>query len=174
MSTHASFKAPGEIQFERLFPGSVEELWEYLSKSEKRAEWLASGEMPLQEGAYFTLHFEHSRLSKQKDPVPEKFRKYENGDDMPSRLIELNVPSRLKISWSGGSEVLFELVPKEDNTQLILTHSRLEDSREVLVSVAAGWHTHLGILEDRLFGKEPDGFWKMYVKYEEDYERRLH
>jgi hypothetical protein len=40
-----------------------------------------------------------------------------------------------------------------------------------LFRVGAGWHTHLEILADRLEGKEPQGFWKVHMPLEEEYEK---
>ena len=39
--------APNTIRFERLLPGPIERVWAYLTESEKRAKWLASGAMDL-------------------------------------------------------------------------------------------------------------------------------
>jgi hypothetical protein len=39
--------------------------------------------------------------------------------------------------------------------------------------VASGWHAHLGILVDRLHGREPRPFWSTHGRLEEEYENRL-
>ena len=54
----------------------------------------------------------------------------------------------------------------------MLTHRRLPDRKEML-SVAGGWHAHLGILEDVLTGREPRGFWSTHAKLVKEYEKRL-
>jgi hypothetical protein len=41
------------------------------------------------------------------------------------------------------------------------------------VSVASGWHTHLGILADQLEGRDPPGFWSTHARLEGDYEQRI-
>ena len=70
------------------------------------------------------------------------------------------------------SEVTYELVPQKNNkVLLILTHVHLGDDPAVLISVGAGWHTHLGILADRLEGFEPQGFWTVHTQMEKEYER---
>jgi hypothetical protein len=71
-----------------------------------------------------------------------------------------------------NSEVAFELAPRGKDVQIIVTHRRL-GNRELMVSVAAGWDTHLGILEDRLKGVEPRPFWTTHAKLEREYEARL-
>lgn len=42
--------APDTIRFERLLPGSVELVWEYLTDAKKRGEWFAGGPMDLRVG----------------------------------------------------------------------------------------------------------------------------
>jgi hypothetical protein len=42
-----------------------------------------------------------------------------------------------------------------------------------MVRVSGGWHTHLGILIDRLNGREPGAFWPRFAGLEAEYEKRL-
>jgi hypothetical protein len=42
-----------------------------------------------------------------------------------------------------------------------------------MVRVGSGWHTHLGILLDRLSGREPRPFWSTHARLEAEYDRRL-
>jgi hypothetical protein len=42
-----------------------------------------------------------------------------------------------------------------------------------MVGVASGWHSHLGILDDQLNGREPRLFWTWIVKTKAEYEKRL-
>jgi hypothetical protein len=55
---------------------------------------------------------------------------------------------------------------------LTVTHRRL-GTRDLLLSVAGGWHAHLDILVDILKGDEPLPFWSTHAKLEDDYERRI-
>lgn len=173
MGKHAKVTAPGILQFKRLLPGAPEKLWEYFTDSEKRRRWLASGPMDLRSEGLLTFNFMHSELSEEHDPVPEKFKKYEKGDTMQGKILLVEPPKKLVFTWAGDSEVSVEFLPKEDNTSLVLTHSGLGDDTDTLIGVAAGWHTHLEILEDILYGKKPKGFWKSYNHYEEDYLERF-
>lgn len=61
--------------------------------------------------------------------------------------------------------------PNQDGMQ-IPTHPQ-EERREAMLSVAAGWHTHLDILADRLAGRTPEGFWRRHTRLEAEYARRL-
>lgn len=173
MGKHAKLTAPGSLQFIRLLPGAPEKIWEYFSRSEKRGKWLASGPMELWTDGKLSFHFMHSELSDEHDPIPEKFKQYEKGDTMQGRVLLVDLAKRLVFTWAGDSEVSVEFVPKEDNTSLLLTHSGLGNDTDTLIGVAAGWHTHLEILEDILYGKKPKGFWKTYKHYEDDYRERF-
>jgi uncharacterized protein YndB with AHSA1/START domain len=167
---------PGAIRFERLLPGPIERVWEYLTDSEKRGLWLASGEMERREGGKLELNFLHSSLSPDDEQVPERYRKFENGAVNQCTVTRYEPPRLLSLNWEEGggehSEVSIVLTPKGDQVLLTLTHRRLI-SREMMVDVAAGWHTHLGILADRLAGVEPKPFWSAHERLEGEYERRL-
>ena len=64
----------------------------------------------------------------------------------------------------------YELIPQKNNkVLLILTHVRLGDDPAVLISVGAGWHTHLGILVDVLGSRPPKGFWTVHTRMEQKY-----
>jgi uncharacterized protein YndB with AHSA1/START domain len=86
-------------------------------------------------------------------------------------------PGRLiAYTWHEGSgldsEVTFELTPRGAMVLLVVTHRRL-GTRDTMTKVAAGWHTHLGILADRLEGREPRPFWSTLTALELEYEKRL-
>ena len=60
----------GTVRFERVLPGPVERVWAYLTESDKRAKWLAAGELEEQTAAstfvlYLDVHllfsFQESR-----------------------------------------------------------------------------------------------------------------
>lgn len=172
MSKYGKISGTG-ISFERLLPGKPEEIWEYLSQSKKRGEWLASGEMELKKGGKGELHFHHKDLSKVKETIPEKFREYEKGQTMETEILEVKKPELLSFTWEGGSHVTFNLKRKEDNVLLRLEHDGIAGSVHNFVSIAAGWHSHLEILEDKLFGEDAPGFWSLYNKYEAEYQERL-
>ena len=79
MSQFGKLVAPGIIRFERLLPGAIDDVWAYLTESEKRGRWLARGEMDLQVGGRVDLHFFHAQLSPVKEKTPEKYGSYESG-----------------------------------------------------------------------------------------------
>ncbi len=167
----------GTVRLERLLPGPIERAWAYLTEPEKRGKWLATGPMELRIGGRVELKFRHADLSPHKEPVPEKYRKYEECGSVNGRVTRCDPPRLLAYTWGGGpgedSEVTFELSPRADGgVLLVVTHRRLPD-RATMASVAAGWHTHLGILIDHLSGRVPRGFWSAHAELEAEYESRL-
>lgn len=165
--------APGTVRLERLLPGSPERIWAYLTDSEKRGKWLAPGEMELRVGGRVTLNFLHADLSAEKE-VPEKYKALECGHTMHGVITRCEPPHVLAYTWAhpAGSEVTFELFPRGGKTLLVVTHVRLGE-RGAMLSVAAGWHTHVGILDDQLTGAEPRPFWTTHARLVAEYDRRF-
>ena len=167
------------IRFERLLPGPIERVWAYLTESDKRALWLAEGPMALDTGGDIALHFHNADLSQNDDRAPEKYRDYENCGSVFGRITRCEPPYRLSYTWtdlpgdidSEDSEVDFELAIEGDRVRLVLIHRRLHAHE--LLSVAGGWHTHLGILEDHLHGRKARPFWRTHTALESEYESRL-
>lgn len=159
------------IRFERLLPGPIERVWAYLTESDKRGKWLASGPVELRVGGQVELHFQHADLSPQTEPIPDKYKQYENGASFTGQVTRCEPPSLLSHTWEDGSEVTFELTPQGEDVLLVLTHRRLTPG--IMVSVAGGWHTHLGILVDHLNGRVPQPFWTAHARLEAEYERRI-
>jgi uncharacterized protein YndB with AHSA1/START domain len=167
------------IRFERLLPGPIERVWAYLVESDKRALWLAGGPMTLVPGGEVALQFRNAELSSADDAAPEKYRAIENSGNAYGHVVACAPPHRLVFTWgdapnttaAGSSEVEIELAVEGERVRLTLTHRRLR--RDIMVSVGAGWHTHLGILEDRLDGHEPSSFWRTHTHLEAEYTQRL-
>jgi uncharacterized protein YndB with AHSA1/START domain len=181
MNDHGVVTASDTIRFERLLPGPIERVWAYLTESDKRGKWLASGPMELKAGGKAEFRFDHSSLSPIKEPVPERYKSKTGGVTLQIRVIECDPPRRLVMSWLGGtkegtpkqdSEVTFELEPQGEKVRLRVIHRRLAD-RAMLLGVAGGWHTHLAILADNLEGRTPRPFWSTHEKHHRDYEERL-
>jgi uncharacterized protein YndB with AHSA1/START domain len=174
-NNHGLFTNSGTVQFKRLLPGSPERIWDFLTKSELKAKWLAAGDVEPRLGGKVELKFKHSNLSESDDPIPEKYKHMKEGTFMEGKVTEWNPYKKLSYTWGEEtgeeSEVTFELIPKPNNmVLLILTHVRIGDDPTVLISVGAGWHTHLGILIDLLEGQPPEGFWRVHNRLEKEYE----
>jgi uncharacterized protein YndB with AHSA1/START domain len=167
---------PGSVRIERVLPGPIERVWAYLTESEKRGKWFASGPMELKPEGNVELHFKHSSLSPITEPTPEKFKQYESGDVSYGRVMRSEPPHLLTFRWKEAaddeSEVTFELSEQGEHVLLVLTHTRLRD-RRAMVSVSGGWHAHLDVLVDHLNGHTPKPFWSTYERLDSEYDQRI-
>lgn len=171
MSEFGVVTAARTLCIRRVLPGPIERVWAYLTESDKRGRWLASGPMDLRVGGRVELTFRNSDLSPHEEAAPDKYKKYE-GAGFHGRVTQCDPPRLLSYTWGDDSEVTFELTPQGENVLLVLTHRRLPD-RTTMVRVASGWHTHLGIFVDHLNGQEPRPFWSTLARLEAEYEKRL-
>ncbi len=161
------------LQFERMLPGPVDKVWEYLVDPEKRGKWFSAGTMNHTPGEEITFVFNHSTLSPEKDPLPDKYKVYEGGSTSTAHIIAVEPPHLLKFNWEGGI-VTMELSEADAGVRLVLTHEKLRDEKDYRLGVMGGWHTHLDILVDLLNGKLPKGFWKVHTRLEQEYEDRFY
>lgn len=175
MSDFGTITAPGTIRFERRLPGPIERVWAYLTESDKRGTWLATGAVEPRAGGQVELRFLHSDLSPLPDEIPAKYKSLEKGANSTARVTRWEPPRLLSHSWPGPpgeeSEVTFELTPQGEDVLLVLTHRRI--GAEKMASAAGGWHTHLGILVDHLHGRVPQPFFITHTPLEVEYERRI-
>ena len=163
------------VRFERLLPGPIERVWAYLTESEKRRKWLASGDMDLRVGGRAALRFNHSELTPHKEVTPEKYRKYDGSTVVYWEITRCEPPRLLAARWgenAADSEVTFELEPRGNHVLLRVMHRRLAD-RDFMVSVAGGWHVHLDILADHLNGRVPPPFWATHARLAAEYGTRI-
>ena len=164
------------VRFERLLPGPIERVWEYLTDGARRATWFAGGNTELKVGGRVELRFNNGSLSTLPDiDPPDKYKDYSDVISFDGTVTQCDPPHRLAYTWNfenEHSEVCFELFEAGDRVRLVLTHRKLASPREVL-DVSSGWHTHLDMLEDVLSGREPRPFWKTLTSLDAEYERRL-
>jgi uncharacterized protein YndB with AHSA1/START domain len=169
---HGIITEAGTIVFERLLPGPIERVWEYLTDSEKRGKWLASGPMEQRVGGAVELNFRNSDLSPVHEAPPAKYKDAACAS-VKCQVTACEKPRLLAYLWGDeGSEVTFELAQAGDKVRLRLTHRRLPN-RDFMISVAGGWHTHLGILADQLAGNTPRPFWSTHAALEREYDQRI-
>lgn len=83
---------PATLTMTRLLPGPIERVWAYLTESDLRRQWLASGQMEMREGAQFELVWRNSELTDPPGAKPDGF-----GDEhrLDSEITELDPPQRL-------------------------------------------------------------------------------
>jgi uncharacterized protein YndB with AHSA1/START domain len=167
---HGIASEPGTFRIERILPGPIERIWAYLIEPEKRRKWFGAGPMELRVGGRVELQFRFSELTAEETP-PNK----DDSCEVPGRVTQCDPPRLLSYTWSDGpeaSEVTFELTPRGRDVLLVITHRRLGDLG-TMINVASGWHTHLGILEDHLDGRQLRQFWATRSRMEEEYGKRL-
>ena len=165
--------APGTIRFERRLKGPIEKVWAYLTEPDKRSKWFAGGEMELFVGGKADFTFDHQTLSPIAGGPPEKYKDMKPGEKSPGVVTQIDPPRLLSFLWEKGSQVTFELTESEGAVILVLTHERMPQNRDFLLSVSAGWHTHLEILVDNLAGVVPPNFWGMYTEMEGFYAEQI-
>ncbi len=160
---------PATLKIQRLLPGPVERVWAYLTESELRSKWLASGTMQAQIDTPFEFVWRNEELacppSKRPEGSAEEHR-------MKCLIKEFDPPRKLAFTWGTGSDVSIELAPIGNQFQLTLIHRRIPD-RGTLLSVGAGWHSHLDILVANVSGSAAEPFWDAWKRLQQDYDQRL-
>jgi len=166
---YGSLTGPATLTIERLLPGSIDRVWAYLTESDLRRQWLASGAMDMREGAPFELTWRNNELMANPGTPPEGL---DGRHTMQSEITELDPPRRLGFLFGNAGEVTFDLEPVGDMVRLTMVHRRLPD-RTTMLKVSAGWHAHIDVLAARLAGEEPKPFWDNWVALKDEYEKRL-
>ncbi|MFB2553675.1 SRPBCC family protein [Ensifer soli] len=160
---------PATLRIERRLPGPVERVWAYLTDGELRRRWLASGDMPLEPGASFVLTWRNDDLT---DPPGARPPGFGESHGMTCRVLAVEAPVRLVITWGSASEVAFDLAASDGEVVLTITHRRVPD-RGVLLNVSSGWHAPLDVLAARLSETEPVPFWDRWTGLRAEYEQRF-
>ena len=167
--TYGTLIEPTTLQIQRVLPGPIQRVWAYLTQSELRRQWLASGDMPMAVGSEFELVWRNDELTNPPGNRPEGF---EDDHRMTAVITELDPPRRLAYTWGDTGGVAFELESRGDQVLLTLTHHRIAE-RTTRLYVSAGWHMHLDVLTARLSGSEPEPFWDGWLKLKDEYDERL-
>jgi uncharacterized protein YndB with AHSA1/START domain len=162
------------VRFERLLPGPIERVWQYITDGDKRAKWLAGGSTELAVDGVVNLEFHNASLSPlPDDPPPNKYCGLPEKMSFSGRVTRCDPPHLLAHTWEADgdySEVEYVLSTVDDKVRIVITHTRLNED-EVL-GVSGGWHAHLDILGDVLEGQTPRAFWKNHTALEAEYESR--
>lgn len=169
LSAYGELIEPTTLQIQRLLAGSPERVWAYLTQSELRRRWLASGEMQMKAGTAFSLTWRNDELTDPPGTRPDGFGEQHS---MEVRVIEIDPPRKLVHTFGVHGEVTFELEPVGSKTLLTLTHRRLPD-RATMLKVGAGWHMHLDVLVARVSGTTPEPFWDGWSRLKNEYDRKL-
>jgi uncharacterized protein YndB with AHSA1/START domain len=159
----------GTLRIQRRLPGPIERVWAYLTDSELRRQWLASGAMSLQPGASFELVWRNDELSASAAERPDGFSAESRAT---CQFVEVEPPRRMRYRWPGVGEVSIELEAAGKDVMLTLTHRQLSGERLIL-NVCAGWHAHLALLVAHLEGTSPPSLWGTWQRLRKDYEQRI-
>jgi uncharacterized protein YndB with AHSA1/START domain len=148
------------VRFERLLPGPIERVWDYLTKPEFLATWLAQGSLDARAGGRVELRTIGG-------VVQGEITFYD-----PPRTLEYTWVSLPDPAPSGtpDSVVRFELEQRGEEILLTLTHRRLIS--EYLGRVGAGWHSLLDRLLSCMRGEEPEPFFDIFNRVRPGYEER--
>jgi uncharacterized protein YndB with AHSA1/START domain len=160
---------PATLKIERLLPGPIERVWAYLTESDLRRQWLASGDMEMTVGSTFELVWRNGELTNPPGRRPEGFGEEHR---MQGRILACEPPRKLAFIFGNSGEVTFELAARGKDVLLTVIHRRLPD-RATMLKVSAGWHAHLDVLVARTSGQEPEPFWDAWSRLQQDYNRRI-
>jgi uncharacterized protein YndB with AHSA1/START domain len=141
------------VQFERVLPGSIDLVWEYLTVPDRVATWLAHADIEPRRGGSAKLEWDDWST----DAPPPDGAKHWTATGVVTRW---DPPRALAYTWNQPgepeSEITYELTPRGNETLLVLTHRRLQ--KKVRHMYAAGWHAHLDLFATRLEGGERGDF----------------
>lgn len=169
-SDFGTLTEPATLTLRRRLPGPIDRVWRYLTQSDLRRQWLASGEMRGEVGSRFELVWRNDELSDPPGNKPDGF-----GDEhrLESEIVEFDPPHRLGFTWGDTGGVTMELEPDGDGVLLTVTHRRIVE-RSSRLNISAGWHAHLDMLAARLAGTTPaQPFWDRWVGLKAEYETRI-
>ncbi|MFE2960961.1 SRPBCC family protein [Nocardia tengchongensis] len=170
MTEYGKATETATIRIERLLPGPIERVWTYLIDVDKRATWLAGGLLEQHTGGRVEHLFRIHELTGEGGAT-------EIDDRRHGVVLEWDPPHLLRHSWSTGgdvadSEVTFTLDQVDDKVRLVVTHRKLP-SRDEMISVSAGWHAHLDILQARLEERAPEEYWPKVAKLRDRYAAQI-
>ena len=160
---------PDTLRIQRLLPGPIERVWAYLTDSDLRRQWFASGVMDMKIGAPFVLTWRNDQLT---DPPGTRPPGFSAEHSMQCHILAFDPPRRLVFAFGPHGDVTFTLEPQGTDVMLTLTHRRVPN-RTTLLKVSAGWHMHLDLLVARVSGEATAPFWDGWSRLHHEYENRL-
>ena len=167
---------PTTLVMRRRLSGPPDRVWDYLTRADLRAKWLAAGDdVPAvgvdgpAAGDSFELVWRNATLT---DPPGQKPEGFGPEHRMTSRVVTCDPPRLLVFTWGEAGEVRIDLTPADGATILTLTHLRIAE-RSGRLMIGAGWHAHLDILEARIAGTATPVFWDHWRALRADYDARI-
>ncbi|RFP77104.1 SRPBCC family protein [Hydrogenophaga sp. SNF1] len=160
------------VRIERHLPGTVQDIWAWITDNDKRAQWMARGTLELRVGGAVRLEFRHAELTYADDPAPPKYADMADSAQLSGVVTACEPPRLLAHTWGDQGEVRYELNESRGGVRLVVTHQRLRGMDDML-SVSAGWHAHLDLLVTRVRGEARPRYWALHTRLEAEYARRL-
>ena len=177
MSDHGEITEGGAIRFVRILPGPITRVWAWLTEPNKRARWLAGGEIGQVAGAKITFEFDNSSITPHEDDLPPEEYAGAGNTVMEGRVITCEPPHLFVMSWPGkdgvDTSVTMRLEEAEGGkVRLELVHAGIPSWSD-LIGVSAGWHVHLYIMVAHMENRVPEPFWVTHTASEVEYEARF-
>ncbi len=169
LDAYGRLSEPTTLTIERRLPGPIERVWDYLTTSDLRRQWLARGEMEPRVGGAATLTWRNDELN---DPPGRRPEGFGEEHSMDATITAWDPPRRLAFTWGDTGGVSFDLAEQGGEVLLTLTHSRIAD-RAMRLNISAGWHMHLTMMAARIRGETPPDFWSGWAALKAEYEQRL-
>ena len=95
---------PATLTIQRMLPGPIERVWAYLTESDLRRKWLASGDMEMKVGAPFELVWRNSELTDPPGKRPEGFGEEHR---MESRITRARSAAQTRLHLGKGRQRRF-------------------------------------------------------------------
>jgi uncharacterized protein YndB with AHSA1/START domain len=166
---YGTFSDDATLTIQRRLPGPITRVWSYLTDSDLRAQWLASGRMDLQRNTSFELVWRNDDLSHSANERPEGFPEVSRATCL---LTEIDPPRKLRFTWPDVGDVTIVLEPSGDEVLLTLRHRGCV-TRSMQLMLGAGWHAHLDILVARICGLTPPSFWASWQTLRHEYDLQI-
>ena len=160
------------VRIERQLPGTLQDIWAWITENDKREQWMARGTLEQRVGGQVRLEFRHKELTYADDPAPTKYADMAESAQLQGVVTACEPPRLLAHTWGGQGEVRYELSESHGGVRLVITHQRLAGMEDML-SVSAGWHAHLDLLVTRVKGEARPRYWEHHTRLEAEYARRL-
>lgn len=138
------------LRFERLFPGPIERVWDWLTKPELVELWFTQQRIEPWVGGKVEGSFGA-------------------GDAWTATVTDWSPPHRLGWRDPQGAQTLWELTSEGDLVRTVFVQSGLPPH----AGVGSGWHAYFDALQERMAGREPPGHGALWTRVQAEYEARF-